>query len=159
MIIYQKHLFKLIPKSISRVFKSLKKLKMKEIFLISWFFVSLLSDSWQFQKQLMTKSEAYHGFKAFGKYKDICKKYKEKLAQIKRNLRKEKQLYLFCHTSIASQLFTFIKKSPLCKVTWRSKPTRRSNFFLQCLHYSFHLSIPVSINITTNMHIQLSVTF
>ena len=71
MIIYKKHLFKLIPKSISRVFKSLKKLEMKEIILISWFFVSLLSDSWQFQKQLMAKSEAYHGFKALGKYKKI----------------------------------------------------------------------------------------
>ena len=44
---------------------------MKEIILISWFFVSLLSDSWQLQKQLMTKSEAYHGFKALGKYKKL----------------------------------------------------------------------------------------
>ena len=48
--------------------KSLKSLKMKKVFPKSYFFVSLLSDSLQFQTQLITKSETRLGFKPLGNH-------------------------------------------------------------------------------------------
>ena len=39
-----------------------------------WVFVSLSSDSWQFQKQLMTKSETHLSFKPLGSREYIKRK-------------------------------------------------------------------------------------
>ena len=72
--------------------KSLNNLKMKRVLPKSCFFVSLLSNFLQFQKQLMTKSETCFGFKRLGN-----QYIKETLAQINRNLRKKKELHLLLH--------------------------------------------------------------
>ena len=60
LIVYLKHLFKLRPKSIS---KFLKGWTLMKIIVPKLFFVSLPSDPWQFQNQLMTKSETHLGFR------------------------------------------------------------------------------------------------
>ena len=62
-LIYQKHFFKLIPKSISK-FPKVWKLKNGKSF-YSWLFVTLPSDSLQFQNELMRKSETRSGFRPF----------------------------------------------------------------------------------------------
>ena len=62
-LIYQKHYFKLIPKSISK-FPKVWKLKNGKSF-YSWLFVTLPSDSLQFQNELMRKSETRSGFRPF----------------------------------------------------------------------------------------------
>ena len=60
MMIYQKHLFKLVPNSISQ-FPKVRNLKNEKNYSeIMIFFASLSSSSWQ---QLMTKSETHLGFK------------------------------------------------------------------------------------------------
>ena len=63
LLIYQKHFFKLIPKSISK-FPKVWKLKNGKSF-YSWLFVTLPSDSLQFQNELMRKSETRSGFRPF----------------------------------------------------------------------------------------------
>ena len=47
---------------------------MKKVFQKSCFFVTLPSDSLQFQKQLMTKSETRFGFKRLGNHYYIKRK-------------------------------------------------------------------------------------
>ena len=65
LIIHEKHFFKLLPKSISKYLK-LQNFENDKSNLESCFFVSLPSVSWQFQQQLMTKSEMRVGFKLLG---------------------------------------------------------------------------------------------
>ena len=75
----------------------MRNLGTKNIVLILCCFGSLLFDSWQFQKQLMTKSETRLGFKLLGKHWYI----KSKVSSSKQKSREKKETYLFhCHTSI-----------------------------------------------------------
>ena len=87
-MIIQKHFFNLILKSISKFAKVSKIRKRKKLSQNHVFFVSLPSDSRQFQKQLMAKFGTRFGSKPLGNYS-----YK-KIAQINRNLRKKKEVFL-----------------------------------------------------------------
>ena len=73
LIIYEKHFFKLIPKSISK-FPKLQNFENDKSYLESCFFLSLPSISWHFQQQLMTKSEMRVGFRLLGNHKYIASK-------------------------------------------------------------------------------------
>ena len=64
-------------------FEKLEKFKNEKIVPKSCFFVSLPSDSWQIQKQLMTNSETHLGFKLLGNHY---------YTQINRNLRTKKRV-------------------------------------------------------------------
>ena len=61
---------------------------MENVFPKSWLFVTLPSDSLQFQKKLMTKSETRFGFKPSGNHQYI----KKKLTQINKKSQKEKRV-------------------------------------------------------------------
>ena len=92
---------------------------MKKSVTKSYFFVCLSSDSWQFQKQVMKKSETHPethlGFKPYiyiWLYMYICI---YKLSQINRNLRKIRALYLLLYRTdyIQFYIITF-KITPTC---------------------------------------------
>ena len=59
--------FKLILKSMSK-FQKFEKLKIRKVFPKSCFYTSLPSDSLQFQKDFMKKSETCFGFKLLGNH-------------------------------------------------------------------------------------------
>ena len=65
LIIYQKHLFELIPKFISK-FPKTKDIENDKKLPRNQAFFSLPSNSWKFQQQLMTKSETPLDFKLLG---------------------------------------------------------------------------------------------
>ena len=94
-----------MPKSISKFPKVLKIWKWKMFHVFS---VSLLSESLQLQKQLMIKSETHFILIHW----EIINIYKEKLTQINKNVRKEKEFHLllyhkfmFLVKDLASQRF------------------------------------------------------
>ena len=141
MIIYQKNLFKLIPKSISKFPKVWKIWKWKLLcrnhaflFLFPLTLDSFKSNRWQNQKRSLVLNYQKSSL------------YEKKLAQLNRNLQKRKELYLLlCHASMLKPSVAFsvlyLSKAnylPNIKQLYYSKTTR-SFWLLPAVskHYQF----------------------